>query len=153
MFSFTNKTAQYITECKRLNINVLPPSVNESNHDFTVSGKNIRYGLLAVKNLGRQFIDRIIAERSSGIYTSFFDFCKRLYGKYMNSRAIESLIKCGAFDTLGANRRQMLMGMNEIIDELDSKKRRNVEGQIGLFDSIVKGNGLLRFFEIIIFYR
>ena len=129
-----NKTAQYITECKRLNINVLPPSVNESNHDFTVSGKNIRYGLLAVKNLGRQFIDRIIAERSSGIYTSFFDFCKRLYGKYMNSRAIESLIKCGAFDGMGANRRQLLAVTKTVLDDLDYESKHNLNGQLSFFE-------------------
>ena len=129
-----NKTAQYITECKRLNINVLPPSVNESNHDFTVSGKNIRYGLLAVKNLGRQFIDRIIAERSSGIYTSFFDFCKRLYGKCMNSRAIESLIKCGAFDGMGANRRQLLAVTKTVLDDLDYESKHNLNGQLSFFE-------------------
>ena len=103
-----NKLASYITECKRLGIRVLPPNVNESNLHFTVSGNDIRYGLLAVKNLGRNFIDEIISERINNPYEDFFDFCKRLYGRNMNSRAIESLIKCGAFDGLGANRRQLL---------------------------------------------
>ena len=88
-----NKLASYITECKRLGIRVLPPNVNESNLHFTVSGNDIRYGLLAVKNLGRNFIDEIISERINNPYEDFFDFCKRLYGRNMNSRAIESLIK------------------------------------------------------------
>ena len=129
-----NKLAQYIAECKRLGISVLPPSVNESDHDFTVSGPNIRYGLLAVKNLGRQFIDRIIAERSIKNYTSFYDFCKRLYGKYMNSRAVESLIKCGAFDGLGANRRQLLAITKNVLDDIDYESKHNLNGQMSFFE-------------------
>ena len=114
-----NKMAVYIGECQRLGIKVLPPDVNESNHGFSVTGGNIRYGLLAIKNLGRQFIDEIIAERRYKPYKSFYDFCKRLYGRNMNSRAIESLIKCGAFDTLGANRRQLLAVSKTVLDDLD----------------------------------
>lgn len=129
-----NKMAVYIGECKRLGINVLPPNVNESNHGFTVSGGNIRYGLLAIKNLGRQFIDEIIRERRHGKYNSFYDFCKRLYGKNMNSRAIESLIKCGAFDGLGANRRQLLAVSKTVLDDLEYDARNNMKGQMSLFE-------------------
>ena len=129
-----NKMAVYISECQRLGINVLPPNVNESNHGFTVSGNNIRYGLLAIKNLGRQFIDEIISERRYKPYKSFYDFCKRLYGRNMNSRAIESLIKCGAFDGLGANRRQLLVVSKTVLDDLDYESKHNMGGQLSFFD-------------------
>lgn len=129
-----NKMAVYIGECQRMGIKVLPPDVNESNHGFSVIGGNIRYGLLAIKNLGRQFIDEIIAERRYKPYKSFYDFCKRLYGRNMNSRAIESLIKCGAFDTLGANRRQLLAVSKTVLDDLDYESKRNMGGQISFFD-------------------
>lgn len=129
-----NKMSVYIVECQRLGISVLPPDVNESNHGFSVSKNNIRYGLLAIKNLGRQFIDEIIAERKSRPYSSFYDFCKRLYGRNMNSRAIESLIKCGAFDTLGANRRQLLAVCKTVLDDLEYETKRNMGGQLSFFD-------------------
>lgn len=129
-----NKMAVYIGECQRLGIKVLPPDVNESYHGFSVVGGNIRYGLLAIKNLGRQFIDEIITERIYKPYSSFYDFCKRLYGRNMNSRAIESLIKCGAFDTLGANRRQLLAVSKTVLDDLDYESKHNMGGQISFFD-------------------
>lgn len=146
----TDKVSEYTDECNRIGIKILPPNVNESNDSFTVCDSNIRFGLLAIKNLGRSFIKNIIAERRAGKFTSFYNFCSRMHGSDFNKRAVESLIKSGALDGLGANRRQMLMGMNEIIDELDSKKRRNVEGQIGLFDSVggeSHSETALRFFE------
>lgn len=129
-----NKMAVYTAECQRMGINVLPPNVNESNLGFTVSGKNIRYGMLAIKNLGRQFIDQIIKERMLKPYDSFYDFCNRLYGKNMNSRAIESLIKCGAFDGLGANRRQLLAVSKTVLDDLEYEARHNGGGQMSFFD-------------------
>lgn len=129
-----NKMAVYIAECQRMGISVLPPNVNESNLGFTVSGSNIRYGLLAIKNLGRQFIDQIIKERAVKPYDSFYDFCKRLYGRNMNSRAIESLIKCGAFDGLGANRRQLLAVTKTVLDDLEYESRHNGGGQMSFFD-------------------
>ncbi len=129
-----NKMAVYIAECQRIGVKVLPPNVNESNHGFTVSGNNIRYGLLAIKNLGRQFIDEIISERRNKPFVSFYDFCKRLFGKSINSRAIESLIKCGAFDGLGANRRQLLAVSKAVLDDLDYEHKRNMGGQLSFFD-------------------
>ena len=131
----SGKVSEYIEECSRLGIKVLPPSVNSSEHGFTVKNGSIQFGLLAVKNLGRNFISSIISERElNGEYTSFFSFCKRLYGKEFNKRAIESLIKCGALDGLGTNRRQMLLMMPEVLQNLDNEKRRNIDGQIGFFD-------------------
>ena len=129
-----DKVSEYTNECNGLGIKVLPPHVNESLEGFTVADGNIRFGLLAIKNLGRNFIRNIIAERRVGKFTSFYDFCSRMYGADFNKRAVESLIRCGALDGLGANRRQMMMGMNEIIDDLDNKKKRNIDGQLGLFD-------------------
>ncbi len=129
-----NKLASYITECRRMGIAVLPPNVNESFLTFSVSGGNIRYGLLAIKNLGKAFIEAIIAERRVRPYASFYDFCKRLYGKNMNSRAVESLIRCGAFDGMGANRRQLLAVVKTVLDDLDYTARRNMSGQLSFFD-------------------
>ena len=129
-----NKLAAYITECRHLGIAVLPPNVNESNLGFSVSGNNIRYGLLAIKNLGKAFIEQIIRERRLVPYQSFYDFCKRLYGRQMNSRALESLIKCGAFDGMGANRRQLLAISKNVLDDLEYNARRNTGGQLSFFD-------------------
>lgn len=131
----TNKLSVYIAECQRLGIKVLPPHINISDIGFTVSGKNIRFGLMAIKNIGRSFIEAIVKERREREFTSLYDFCKRLYGKNMNSRAVESLIKCGALDNLNANRREMLSGLKAILDDLDYDKKRNVEGQLSFFDS------------------
>ena len=129
-----NKLSAYIAECLRLSIRVLPPNVNESAAGFTVSGRDIRFGLLAVRNLGRGFIDSLVREREeNGKFRSFFDFVRRLYGG-LNRRALESLIKCGALDGLGANRREMLSGADGVLDYLDADKKRNVEGQLGFFD-------------------
>ena len=131
-----NKLAGYISECSRLGIKVLPPHINESYYGFTVAGNDIRFGLLAIKNLGRQFIDFIIYERKQSCnFKSLNDFCERMYDKTMNSRALESLIKCGAIDNLGANRRQMLAVSKMILDSIQFESRKNVKGQISLFDT------------------
>lgn len=127
----SGKVAQYINECSRLGIKILPPHVNRSTEAFEVSDGNIHFSLLAVKNLGRGFIRRMVDERSmNGNFKDFYDFCRRMYGKDFNRRAIESLVKCGAFDGMGANRRQMCAVIDPIIEELDNTKRRNVEGRL-----------------------
>ncbi len=131
----TGKVVQYINECSRLGIKILPPHINESLDSFAVSDGNIHFSLLAVKNLGRGFIKRIIDERNNnGRFTDFYDFCKRMHGKDFNRRSLESLIKCGAFDGLGANRRQMFTVIDSILEELESTRRRNVDGQLGFGD-------------------
>lgn len=132
----SGKVASYIRECERLRIRVLPPSVNESTADFTVVGNHIRFGLLAVKNIGRGFIEELVREREEGgAFGSFYDFCRRMtpYREF-NRRALESLIRCGALDGLGANRRQMLEASAYILEQLDDINRRNVSGQLGFFD-------------------
>lgn len=131
----TSKVSAYIAECNRMKIKVLPPDVNSSIETFTVSKESILFGLLAVKNLGKGFIRKIIDDRTTnGAFESFYSFCKRMHGKELNSRGVESLIKCGALDGLGSNRRQMLQGMPAIISGLDSIKRKNIDGQLGFFD-------------------
>ena len=134
----SDKVAGYIDDCKRNGIKILPPNVNFSFKHFTVSNdnkKSIMFGLLAIKNLGHDFIDTIITEREkNGKFTSFYSFCKRVHGKGFNRRSVESLIKSGALDGLGNNRNEMLINLPFIIDELDDNRRRNVQGQIGFFD-------------------
>lgn len=133
----TNKLSAYIAECMRLGIRVLPPHVNLSRNGFTVDGKDIRFGLLAIRNLGKGFISGLLQERGQdGPFTSFYNFCKRMYGKDLNRRALESLVKCGALDNLGYNRRQMLENVASVLESLEADRRRNVDGQLGFFDSL-----------------
>lgn len=132
----TDKVVGYITECQtNLGFQVLPPSVNESEEKFTVVGDNIRFGLLAIKNLGSGVIKQIIAEREeNGPFETFYSFCKRCYGKELNKRALENLIKSGAVDCFGLNRNQMYIMIDDILNALESDKKGKIEGQIGLFD-------------------
>ena len=128
------KVAEYTAECRNMGISLLPPDINESDVMFTVDGNDLRYGLLAVKNIGRGFINEVTSEREkNGKFKSFEDFCKRMYGGDLNRRALESLIKCGCFDRLGGHRRQLMMMCQTIIDSVADHNRRNVAGQIDLF--------------------
>jgi DNA polymerase-3 subunit alpha len=129
-----NKTAAYISECQRMGIRVLPPSVNESVGKFTVSSGHIRFGLSAIRNLGLGFIGEIVKERRSRPYGSYYDFCRRTAGKGLNARFLESLIKCGALDNLGLNRRQMLTAMKTVLEDIDYDRRKGASGQLSLFD-------------------
>ena len=137
------KVSAYIEDCKKMGIRILSPNVNYSYKHFTSRTNNekaIMFGLLAIKNLGHDFIDTIIKERElNGPYTSFYSFCKRTHGKGFNRRAVESLIKSGALDGLDCNRNEMLKNLPFIVDELDDSRRRNVEGQIGFFDLVNTG--------------
>ena len=139
----SGKVAEYAAECARLGIKLLPPGVNSACEKFTVEGGNIRFGLLAIKNLGSGFIRQIIAERElGGPFTTFHNFLKRMHDKDFNKRAAESLIKAGALDALDSepsaspNRREMLMALPIFLGELEDDARRNVEGQIGFFDML-----------------
>ena len=133
----TNKVYTYISECERIGIKVLPPHINESEKGFTVTNNgDIRFGLLAVKNLGVGVINNLVREReANGAFKSFYDFCKRMHGKDINRRSIEGLIKAGAIDGFETNRRQMLTVMGSIVDGLDADKKHNLEGQLGFFDN------------------
>ncbi|MEG6571278.1 DNA polymerase III subunit alpha [[Clostridium] cellulosi] len=130
----TDKVSEYIGECQKLGIGILPPDINESGEGFTVSGNNIRFGLLAVKNLGRGFIKSLLDERkTNGKFTSFRDFCSRMIGQDMNKRTLESLIKCGAFDSFGYKRRQLLLASSKIISQLEEQEKINLSGQVSFF--------------------
>ncbi len=131
----TSKIIEYINECHRLSIKVLPPDVNESSESFTVCEDGIRFGLLAIKNLGKAVVQNIIRIRKKGKFTSFFDFCERMYGEDVNKRAVESLIRCGALDSFPSNRRQMLQALDSVLNNIDEQRRRNVEGQLNLFEN------------------
>lgn len=128
-----DKVSEYINECIRLGISILPPDVNESMQGFTVSGRSIRFGLLAIKNLGRAFIRELVAERQKGPFLSFTDFCRRTLRFDLNKRLLESLIKCGAFDSFGYGRRQLLLGYDTILMGLEQQRKSNLDGQINLF--------------------
>lgn len=130
------KIAVYVDECTQKNIKVLPPNVNESDMGFTVQGNEIRFGLKAVKNIGKGLIESIVQERYNGKYLSFYDFCDRVYGRELNIRALENLIKSGALDGLGANRRQMLNSAKLFLDTVSAVKERNIDGQLDLFGAI-----------------
>ncbi len=141
VLGWAGKVAEYIEECSRLGISVLPPHVNFSENGFVVVGKSIRFGLLAVKNLGKGVILRMLGEREErGPFTSFVDFCRRMSGKDLNRRAVESLVKCGALDGLGNNRREMLLAVGPVLDSLEEEKRKNLEGQLGFFDAEEMGD-------------
>ena len=131
------KTAEYVSECARYKISILPPDINESTADYraivTESGSYIRFGLLALKNLGEGFIERIVAERRIRAFSSFEDFIERMYGQDMNKRQVEALIKSGTFDSLGVFRSQLLLSYERIIDHYQERSRTNVEGQLDLF--------------------
>ncbi|MBE6807709.1 MAG: DNA polymerase III subunit alpha, partial [Ruminococcaceae bacterium] len=118
-------------------IPVLPPSVNESGADFMVVKDHIRFGLLAVKNIGRGFVDVLVAEREkAGPYTGFYSFCKRLSAhREFNRLGLDSLIRCGALDNLGLNRRQMMQMAPLVMDQLDNQNRYAMDGQMGFFDA------------------
>ena len=128
------KVAEYIAECRAMGIDLLPPDVNESDADFTVVGDNIRFGLVAVKGIGRGFINQVMVERSlNGPFTAFDDFCRRMYGKELNRRPVESMIKAGAFDSLGYKRKALLNVLDKVLDGVNSEGRRNIVGQMDLF--------------------
>ncbi len=133
------KIAVYVDECTAKNIQVLPPNVNESDVGFTVQDSNIRFGLKAVKNIGRGLIETIIRERQKEKYTSFYDFCDRAYCREMNVRALENFIKSGALDGLGANRRQMLESSKRFLDMIGADRERAIDGQLDLFGAMGDG--------------
>lgn len=131
-----DKMAEYIAECARVGIGILPPHVNESDRDFHVDGKNIRFGLLALKNLGRPFVESLLAERKrGGKFASFDDFMHRMGDTISNKRQLEMLIKSGALDGLGAKRSQLLTVYETVLDARSAANRQSVAGQLDLFST------------------
>ena len=130
----TGKVAEYIGECREMGIALLPPDVNKSFDSFTVEEEGIRFGLVAIKNIGRGFIQGVVKEReASGPFTGFQDFCQRMYGTDINKRAVENLIRAGAFDRFGAYRSQLAAVSDKVLDSIGGSRRQNVEGQIDFF--------------------
>jgi DNA polymerase-3 subunit alpha len=128
------KVAFYINACKKMGIDVLPPDVNESHVNFTVIDNKIRFGLAAVKNVGRGAIYSIISgRRDKGAFTGFVDFCQKINLSDVNKRAIESLIKAGAFDSLGFKRAQLLNVYEKTMESIVNDRKRNIEGQVSFF--------------------
>jgi DNA polymerase-3 subunit alpha len=133
--------SRYIRECKRLGIDVLPPDVNESRDKFTVENGKIRFGMAAIKNVGTNAIAEIIkARKEKGKFVSFVDFCSKVDQSVLNKRQIESMIKCGAFDSLSVRRSQLMKIYEKTIDTVVSQKKRTIEGQFSLFDATASGN-------------
>ncbi|MDY5326227.1 MAG: DNA polymerase III subunit alpha [Gemmiger sp.] len=132
----TSKVIEYSTECQRLGIKVLPPDINVSRGGFTVDGNCIRFGLNAVKSVGRDLIDAVIRERGQRPFRGLYDFCKRMHGSALNRRALESLIKAGAFDGLEPSRHGMLESVEAILKIIENDARQNLEGQLDLFSAL-----------------
>jgi DNA polymerase-3 subunit alpha len=130
------KIAEYIAEAQKMGIAVLPPDINESRMAFTVSGRNIRFGLLALRNVGQQFVRAMLEERRHGAFRSFEDFVERMGSGDLNKRMVESLIKAGAFDRLGVYRSRLLAVYEDLIDRVQDKNRGGVAGQLDMFSML-----------------
>lgn len=134
----TSQVSLYIAECKRLGIEILSPDINYSTNKFSVEDDKIRFGLMAIKNVGSNLIDNIVKERNqNGSYKSFRDFVERMYridSLSLNKRAVESLIKAGAFSSIGQTRKALILNYESVIDSVQAGFRKNVPGQASLFD-------------------
>ena len=131
----TDKVAVYIDECKKMDIGLLPPDINEGFSHFSVSEGKIRFSLSAIKNVGKNTIKALVAEREkNGAYTSLTDFCNRMESGELNKRSLESLIKAGALDSLGGFRAQYMAVYQNILDGIAQSRKNNLEGQMSLFD-------------------
>jgi DNA polymerase-3 subunit alpha len=133
----TDGVVKYIVECRSHGIAVLPPDINYSDKAFSVYGDKIRFGLVAVKNVGESAIEAILESRGDDGFASLFDFCERVDLKKVNKRVVESLIKCGAFDSTGANRSQMMAALEDALDYGQRVQKERLDPQIGLFDGSV----------------
>lgn len=131
VLSVPDKIYQYIVEIQRMGIKLLPPDINRSYERFTPDGKNIRFGLAAIKNVGLNVVSEIVEERENGEFKSFVDFARRKPD--INKRTLESLIRAGAFDSLKDNRATLLAGFSAVADKLASDRKNNIDGQMSLF--------------------
>ncbi|MBQ9534875.1 MAG: DNA polymerase III subunit alpha [Clostridia bacterium] len=133
----SSKISEYTAQCREMGIRLLPPDINESYADFTVSGEGLRFGIGAVKNVGVGVIERLVEERESGgRFAGLEDFCRRMAKYDINKRVLESLIKCGAFDSLGARRAQLMRVYERVLDSAANEKKKNLSGQIDLFSAL-----------------
>ncbi len=130
-----DKISEYILTCRQMGIGILPPDINEGESGFSVSGNAIRYGLSAIKSIGRNVVDAIVRERElNGRFTSLDDFIGRMSGKEINKKTVENFIKAGAMDSLPGNRRQKLLVVPEMMDQKNKERKTSLEGQMSLFD-------------------
>jgi DNA polymerase-3 subunit alpha len=130
----TEKIIQYINEARKMKINILPPDVNSSDEFFKVTPEGIRFGLTAIKNVGKHAAEHIVAERNKrGKYQSLYELCERVDGRIINKRVLESLIKCGACSSLSSNRAQLLASLDYALELADSRQKE--KGQALLFDT------------------
>lgn len=136
-----DKIIKYMSNCKEMGINILPPDINESQKDFSISGENIRFGLAAVKNVGEAAIESIIAMRQQEKFSSFLDFLSRVDLRKVNKRVIESLIKCGSFDSMGYKRRQLMECCEAAMEEAQRKQKQKVSNQASFFDDLDDSGG------------
>lgn len=127
------KVAGYIAECSNCGIKLLMPDINKSYGVFTVENGGIRFAISAVKNVGRSFINECVEERKNGLFLSLSDFCTRMRGRELNKRAVEGLIKCGAFDFTGGTRAQLMSVYENILDGVAQRQKNNIEGQLSIF--------------------
>ncbi len=131
------KMSFYLSECQRLGLEVLPPDVNQSGVDFTVKGRQIRFGLAAIKNVGRAAVEAILtARKKDGPFKSFLDFCYRVDSRQANKRVVESLVRCGAFNSLGANRRQLMFMLDTYFDLAAKRQEDRRSGQLSFMDVV-----------------
>ena len=130
----TDKLSEYVEECRQNEIKILRPDINKSYAEFTAEENGIRYGLLAIKNIGKGIILSIIEEREkNGVFQSLDNFCERTSELNISKIIVENLIKSGSFDNLGANRREMISNYEYIMDSYSHFTRKNIEGQMNLF--------------------
>jgi DNA polymerase-3 subunit alpha len=134
----TDKVIKYIGECREMGIEVLPPDVNESSRDFTVVGDKVRFGLAAVKNVGTASIESILATREEGCFESLVDFLGRVDSRRTNKKVVESLIKCGAFDSTGTRRAQLFESLATAMEVAQGVQRDREQGQISIFAGLSK---------------
>ena len=131
-----SKVAEYILVCRQMNIKILPPDINCGDYGFSVDGGSIRYGLSAIKSIGRPVIEEIVKEREAGgAFRSLKDFIERM-GDTLNKRVIENFIKAGALDCLDGNRKQKMMVYAQIVDSVNQEKKHSLAGQMSLFDFV-----------------
>lgn len=129
------KVSEYILTCRQMGISILPPDINEGQSGFSVSGTAIRYGLSAIKSIGRNVVEAIVKEReANGLFTSMEDFVERMSNKEVNKRTLENFIKSGALDSMPGNRRQKTMIGPEILDQKNKERKNTLAGQMSLFD-------------------
>jgi len=131
-----DKIIKHMSNCKEMGISILPPDINESQKDFSISGENIRFGLAAVKNVGEAAIESIITMRQEANFTSFMDFLSRVDLRKVNRRVIESLIKCGSFDALGNTRKQLMVCLDQAMEEAQRKQKELLSNQASIFDHL-----------------